>query len=78
MAQDFAAAFGVGEDEKYINMVDANGVTMVAIQVLYQMMQEKDEKISELQAEVAELKRQSPKRHQKRKKGSRVKARARV
>lgn len=56
MAQDFAATFGVGEDDRYINMVDANGVTIAAIQALYQMMKEKDEKIDQLQAEVDALK----------------------
>lgn len=35
MAQDFAAAFGLGADNRVINLVDANGVAMVAIQALY-------------------------------------------
>ena len=30
MAQDFAAAFGLGDSDTTINMVDANGVVMVA------------------------------------------------
>jgi hypothetical protein len=57
MAQDFSAAFGVGEDDKHINLIDANGVTMAAIQALYQLVQEKDSQISTLQAEVEQLKR---------------------
>jgi hypothetical protein len=48
MAQDFFAAFGLGGDDRMINMVDANGVVMVAIQALYR-------RLHELQAEVAEL-----------------------
>ena len=56
MAQDFSAAFGVGEDDKHINLIDANGITMAAIQALYQLMQEKDSQISALQAEVEQLK----------------------
>lgn len=34
MAQDFYAAFGLGEDEKRINTVDADGVAFAAIQGL--------------------------------------------
>jgi hypothetical protein len=51
MAQDFAAAFGLGESDKVINMVDANGVVMVAIQALYR-------KVQVLEAEVAALRAQ--------------------
>ena len=48
MAQDFMAAFGLGDDDKVINMVDANGVNMVSIQALHR-------KIQALEARVAEL-----------------------
>ena len=34
MAQDFYAAFNVGEDDKHINSVDADGVALAAIQGL--------------------------------------------
>jgi hypothetical protein len=40
-AQDFRTAFNLGTDDKHISTVDADGVTMAAIQGLYQMMQEK-------------------------------------
>jgi hypothetical protein len=53
MAQDFAAAFGLGDDDKKINMVDANGVAVVAIQALYR-------KVQALEAEVAALKAARP------------------
>jgi hypothetical protein len=56
MAQDFAAAFDVGEDDKHISMVDANGVAFAAIQALYRMIREKDEQIGELQDELNALK----------------------
>ena len=49
MAQDFAAAFGVGEDDKHINIVDAFGVALASIQALYEMIQEKDAKITALE-----------------------------
>ena len=41
-AQDFQAAFGLGEDERFINSVDADGVALAAIQGLYEMMKEKE------------------------------------
>ncbi|MCI0454181.1 MAG: tail fiber domain-containing protein [Candidatus Dadabacteria bacterium] len=55
MAQDFASAFGVGEDDKHINMVDAFGVALASIQALYEMVQEKDAKISALEKQLNEL-----------------------
>jgi hypothetical protein len=48
MAQDWAAAFGLGENDTTIAVVDANGVALVSIQALYQL-------IGELRQEVAEL-----------------------
>jgi hypothetical protein len=35
MSQDFMAAFHLGDDERRIDLLDANGVNMVAIQALY-------------------------------------------
>jgi hypothetical protein len=55
MAQDFYAAFGLGEDEKHISSVDADGVALAAIQGLYQLVQEKDTQISTLEEKVAAL-----------------------
>ncbi len=56
MAQDFYAAFGVGEEERYISTVDADGVALAAIQGLHKMMQEKDAVIEELRADLASVK----------------------
>lgn len=56
MAQDFAAAFGVGEDTTHISAIDADGVSLAAIQGLYQMVQEKDQRINQLENEIAQLK----------------------
>ncbi len=50
MAQDFFATFGLGGDDRSINMLDANGVVMVALQALRRQVQE-------LQGEVDELRR---------------------
>ncbi len=56
MAQDFAAAFGVGEDDTHISTIDAEGVSLAAIQGLYQMVQDKDRRIAQLETDVAQLK----------------------
>ncbi|MEQ9553704.1 MAG: tail fiber domain-containing protein [Coleofasciculus sp. G3-WIS-01] len=58
MAQDFAAAFAVGEDNRLIHPVDANGVALAAIQALYQQLQDKDTQISTMNAELDTLKQQ--------------------
>ena len=39
MAQDFFAAFGLGDDDRRIHLLDANGVVMVAVQALYRRVQ---------------------------------------
>jgi hypothetical protein len=53
-AQDFAAA-GLGADDKYISMVDADGVALAAIQGLYAIVQEKDARLTAQQAQIAAL-----------------------
>jgi hypothetical protein len=55
MAQDFRGAFGLGKDDRSIYNVDANGVAFAAIQGLYQVVQEKNEQIAELQKQVSAL-----------------------
>jgi hypothetical protein len=55
MAQDFAAAFQVGEDNRGISTVDANGVALAAIQALREALKEKDVKIDSLEKDVADL-----------------------
>ncbi|NIM96409.1 MAG: hypothetical protein GTO18_22140 [Anaerolineales bacterium] len=55
VAQDFNAAFGYGESETAINMEDADGVAMAAIQGLYQLVQEKDAQIETLQQQNSDL-----------------------
>jgi hypothetical protein len=49
-AQDWSV-FAVGEDDKYINTMDANGIALAAIQGLYQEAQDKDTQIAALKAE---------------------------
>jgi len=50
MAQDFYSAFEVGQDDKHIATVDADGVALAAIQALYKRLQQKDAEIQELRA----------------------------
>jgi trimeric autotransporter adhesin len=60
MAQDFHAAFQLGEDEKHITTVDADGVALAAIQGLNQKLEDslkqRDAENLELKKTVAELK----------------------
>jgi hypothetical protein len=64
MAQDFRAAFNFGTDDKTLSVVDAHGVTMAAIQGLYQQNQElpyrlerQGRQIEQLQSELNHLRR---------------------
>jgi len=59
MAQDFYAAFQLGESDKSIDTVDADGVALAAIQGLNALLAEKDaktvEKLEEKDREIAAL-----------------------
>lgn len=55
MAQDFAAAYRLGADDKTINPVDANGVALAAIQGLYELVREKDAEIDALKARLSRI-----------------------
>jgi len=55
MSQDFYEAFGLGHDHKMISMLDAQGVSLAAIQGLDQIVQEKDKRIDALEKAVADL-----------------------
>jgi hypothetical protein len=61
MAQDFRAAFGLGNDEKGIGTVDADGVALAAIQGLNQKLEEQvkesETRLHALEQEFSELKR---------------------
>ncbi len=56
MAQDFRAAFGLGNDGKMIYFVDESGVALAAIQGLNQKLNERDAEIKVLQDQLDELK----------------------
>lgn len=62
MAQDFHAAFGLGQDDKHIATIDADGVALAAIQGLNHKLAEqsaalkdRDERIARLESELAQL-----------------------
>lgn len=51
-AQDFYAAFELGDNQRRINTVDANGINMASIQALYRLLQDRDRKIDTLEKEL--------------------------
>jgi trimeric autotransporter adhesin len=57
MAQDFRAAFGLGEDDKTISTVDADGIALAAIQGLHRMLHQRDRDIVRLKARAAKVDR---------------------
>jgi Chaperone of endosialidase len=82
MAQDFRSAFNLGADDKHIDMIDANGVTMAAIQGLYQMsleqnkeltnqIKEQSRQIKQLQTRLARVERTAHKNNSHRRRAAR-------
>jgi hypothetical protein len=61
MAQDFKAAFGLGNDDKFIAFVDEEGVALAAIQGLNQKLEDqlknRDAEIEDLKQSLADLKK---------------------
>jgi hypothetical protein len=55
MAQDFAAAFGLGSDDTHIAPTDVGGVALAAIKALKQQLDGKDAQIRELNERLAAL-----------------------
>jgi hypothetical protein len=55
MAQDFAAAFGVGPDDRHINVLDASGVALAAIKALARRVEGQEAELSALRAALAQL-----------------------
>ena len=54
MAQDFHAAFHLGDD-KTINTLDADGVLFLSVKGLVEELQERDKKIEELEMQNSEV-----------------------
>jgi hypothetical protein len=55
MAQDFKAAFGLGDSDKAIGFQDADGVALAAIQGLHRLVEQKDAQIQALQQRVESM-----------------------
>ena len=55
VAEDFHAAFALGEDEKRLSSLDTSGVALAAIQGLSQLVDDKETAIAELQLVNAEM-----------------------
>lgn len=56
MAQDFYQLFGLGgDDDKHISAIDSAGVSLAAIQALYDLNLKKDQQIEALSKRVADL-----------------------
>jgi uncharacterized coiled-coil protein SlyX len=53
MAQDFRAAFGLGDDDKVISTVDADGVALAAAQALEARTATQQQRIDALEAQNA-------------------------
>lgn len=51
MAEDFHTAFGVGPDDRHISSVDADGVSLAAIQGLHRLLAEKEARLRRLEEE---------------------------
>jgi hypothetical protein len=56
MAQDFAAAFNVGEDNRHIATIDPDGVALAGVQALDNRTNNQQLRIEQLQKENKELK----------------------
>jgi hypothetical protein len=54
-AQDFSEAFSLGQGDRTIATVDADGVALAAIQGLYQLVKEQQEEIRQLREQLADL-----------------------
>ena len=55
VAEDFYAAFGLGQSDARISTIDADGVALAAVQGLYRIVQEKDAQIAALEARLEVL-----------------------
>jgi hypothetical protein len=54
-AQDFYAAFGIGENDTHVSEVDEGGVALAAIQGLHELLKERDAEIASLEARLEGL-----------------------
>ena len=55
MAQDFSAAFGLGDSDRHISTTDADGIALAAIKGLYGLVKEREDRIKALERRLADL-----------------------
>jgi hypothetical protein len=55
MAQDFKTAFGLGDTDKAYHPIDAHGVTLAAIQALYERLEQQGARLERLERDNQEL-----------------------
>jgi len=55
MAQDFHAAFGLGSDDRHVDLIDASGIALAAIQELDRRLRRRDEQVTELERRNSDL-----------------------
>jgi hypothetical protein len=55
MAEDFYETFGLGDSDKSIGTLDADGVALAAIQGLFELVKEQQAEIEQLRAEMKRL-----------------------
>ena len=60
MAEDFAANFGLGADNRTISVTDVNGVALAAIQGLNSLLVEKDHELADLKQRLEKLEARLP------------------
>jgi len=54
-AQDFYSAFNIGEDDRFINSIDADGIALISIQGLFQKFVEKEKEINLLETRIERI-----------------------
>ena len=57
MAQDFASAFAVGEDDKHIHPIDVSGVAFASIQALFQNLHQMRVEMQILRTEIEKMRK---------------------
>jgi hypothetical protein len=60
MAQDFRAAFGLGSDDRSIQVVDATGVSLAAVKGLLARVEALESRLAEVERENARLRTEAP------------------
>jgi hypothetical protein len=62
MAQDFYAAYQLGEDERYISSIDADGVALASVQALALQVEQQTEQLEQLERQLAQAQASAQKR----------------